>query len=242
MRDRFLGIQDSRHGLMRDKRGREIRPGDLLRTYHFTDNRQRKHWLYHTVTLIRSGGLYYFKMVPTAHLEPLLANDGGSCLLTPELAREAIILAGYGPGDLCYDERPIVLPPAGRTEEPVEQERPLPSAIINQRNEIVDGPHYQLISAAGLSDYALAVLQAVVDCGGNLEGFSTYPRYIAVRQEFIRRGRYPVDHFPRAMALLTGRGYLAYKPRTMQFAGGYYLTEKGMTVPGRIPSGFVPAL
>jgi hypothetical protein len=180
-------------------------------------------------------------MVPTAHLEPQFADGGGSCFLTPELAREATILAGYGPGNLCYDDRPIVLH-SERTEEPVEQERPLPSAIINQRNEIVDGPNYQLISVAGLSDYALAVLQAVVDCGGNLEGFSTYPRYIAVRQEFIRRGRYPVDHFPRAMAMLVQERYLAYKAQTQNFAGGYYLTEKGMAVPGRVPSGFVPSL
>jgi hypothetical protein len=64
MRDRLDGIQDARHGLMRDKRGREIRPGDLLRTYHFTDNRQRKHWLYHTVVLANLPGIHDAVVLP----------------------------------------------------------------------------------------------------------------------------------------------------------------------------------
>lgn len=35
--------------LVRDLHGREIHPGDLLRSFHFKDGRRRTWWLYHVV-------------------------------------------------------------------------------------------------------------------------------------------------------------------------------------------------
>jgi hypothetical protein len=92
--------QDSRHGLIRDKHGREIRPGDLLKSFHFQEaKRRQKHYLYHVVVVVWDQEKPYFRMVPTSHLEPALAHNGGSCLLTPGLASNAEIIDGCGPAD-----------------------------------------------------------------------------------------------------------------------------------------------
>lgn len=104
-------IQDARHGLMRDCKGREIRPGDLLRSPHFREARYRRmNYLYHTVIVVWDKQNPYFRMVPTSQLEPTLVGNGGSCLLTPDLANAAEIIAGHGPGDiLSHYDRPKVL-------------------------------------------------------------------------------------------------------------------------------------
>lgn len=99
-------IQDTRHGLMRDSTGREIRPGDLLKTYHFTGSRRKRYWLYHTVIVVWDRQNPYFRMVPTSELEPTMIGSGGACALTPDLAVNAEIIAGYGPGKcLGYEDR-----------------------------------------------------------------------------------------------------------------------------------------
>ncbi len=103
--------QDTRHGLMRDNTGREIRPGDLLKTYHFTGARKKRYWLYHTVVVVWVKQNPYFRMVPTQQLEPTLIDSGGACALTPDLASNAEIIAGHGPGDcLGYEDRKRVKP------------------------------------------------------------------------------------------------------------------------------------
>lgn len=85
----------------RDKNGREIRPGDLVRSPHFRERqRRRMNYLYHTVVM-ENGRLW---MVPTSHLEPTLASEGGKCLLR-WLHPEAEIIDGVYP---WWRDRPQV--------------------------------------------------------------------------------------------------------------------------------------
>ena len=85
-------------GELVDSRGIPIYPGDLLRSYHFTDRKGRKYYLYHTA-VYRDGAMV---MVPTCHLEPTRIKGGGSCLMSDEIAATIKVISGYGPGD-CLD-------------------------------------------------------------------------------------------------------------------------------------------
>ena len=90
-------------GELHDKRGVPIYPGDLLKTYHFTDGRGRKRWLYHTAVFVEG----HMRMVPTCHLQPDRVKGGGECLMTEELAAAAQVISGTGPeGCLDYTDRP----------------------------------------------------------------------------------------------------------------------------------------
>lgn len=90
-------------GECHDSRGVPIYPGDLLKSYHFTGARRKRYYLYH-VAVYENGGLF---MVPVSDLEPTKANQGGKCLLSDELAANAEVIHGYGPGDcLDYTDRP----------------------------------------------------------------------------------------------------------------------------------------
>ena len=96
-------------GECHDSKGVPIYPGDLLKSYHFTDRRRRKWYLYH-VAVMRDGAL---RMVPTSHLEPTLVSGGGGCLLSDELANALEVIHGHGPDDcLDYTDRPKHKPPA----------------------------------------------------------------------------------------------------------------------------------
>lgn len=84
----------------RDRLGRKIMPGDLLRSPHFTDRKgRRKWWLYHTVVK-RAGQLW---AVPTCHLEPTMNNGGGDCPV--EWLKQAEIIDGHYLGS-CWRDRP----------------------------------------------------------------------------------------------------------------------------------------
>lgn len=87
-----------------DKNGVPVYPGDLIKTFHYTGSRKKKHYLYHTV--VNKEG--YLFMVPTSHLEPSLAKDGGVCLLRIGLTEDCEIISGMGPDLdwLPFDERP----------------------------------------------------------------------------------------------------------------------------------------
>lgn len=76
-----------------DIRGIEIRPGDLVKSFHFKSGR-RNHYLYHTVVAETHQGKVYFYMVPTSHLEPTNKKDGGKCLLMPDLAASVEVIHG----------------------------------------------------------------------------------------------------------------------------------------------------
>lgn len=87
-----------------DIKGVPIHPGDLLKSYHFTQARWRKrNYLYHTACYL-DGAMW---MVPTAELEPTLVGRGGKCLLSDDLAATVEVILGHGPGDcIDYTDRP----------------------------------------------------------------------------------------------------------------------------------------
>ena len=89
---------------LHDKHGRQVYPGDLIRTFHFRGARRKVYYLYHTA-VSRDGGL---ELVPTAHLEPTKKSGGGACWASQELldGAGAEIIDGAGPnGDHWWDER-----------------------------------------------------------------------------------------------------------------------------------------
>jgi len=77
-----------------DCKGVPIVEGDLIRTPHFRDRRNRRYWLYHVVTM-RSGVL---EMVPT-HQAATGKAQGGACWLFAMAGDDGVIegevLHGY---------------------------------------------------------------------------------------------------------------------------------------------------
>lgn len=91
--------------VFRDKLGRQIYAGDLLKSFHFTGPRKKKYWLYH-VAVEENGRM---EMVPTAHLSPDKINQGGRCPISKELADNCEIIDGFGPnGTIDYEYRPKI--------------------------------------------------------------------------------------------------------------------------------------
>ncbi len=87
--------------MLHDMNGVPIYPGDLLRTFHFTGARRKRHWLYHVAVNEIGGRL---RMVPTSHLAD--PSGGGACLMSDAMARECEIISGHGPGDiLSFEDR-----------------------------------------------------------------------------------------------------------------------------------------
>lgn len=86
-----------------DKNNRQICPGDLLKSYHFTGARKKKYWLYHVAVNLNER----LFMVPVCHLEPSKISGGGKCMMSEDMAKHTEIIYGSGPGDiLSYDDRP----------------------------------------------------------------------------------------------------------------------------------------
>lgn len=98
-------------GEIYDAQGIPIYPGDLLKSFHFTDRRRKKHYLYHTAVFVNG----HMEMVPTSHLQPEKIKGSGRCWLRQKLADDCamVIISGHGPGDcLDYADRPRVKRPA----------------------------------------------------------------------------------------------------------------------------------
>lgn len=88
-----------------DTRGVPIYPGDLIRSYHYTDRRRKVHYLYH-VAVYRWEQLW---IDPVNWLEPSVEHDGGSVQLSQSLMDncDGRVIHGNGPGDyLSYEDRP----------------------------------------------------------------------------------------------------------------------------------------
>lgn len=90
-----------------DKNRRQICPGDLLRSFHFTGARRKKYYLYHVAVLNRDYQRETLEAVPVCSLEPTKRNQGGKCWLTQDVATNMEIIYGSGPGKLLgFDDRP----------------------------------------------------------------------------------------------------------------------------------------
>lgn len=86
-----------------DCKGRPIYPGDLLKSYHFTDRRRRKHWLYH-VAVYQRGSM---EAVPVCHLQPGMEKEGGRHWIRHDNSGGFEIIHGFGPEfGMSYKERP----------------------------------------------------------------------------------------------------------------------------------------
>ena len=104
---------DCEPGDLCDSKGYSIHPGDLLRTYHYTDHRRRKHWLYHVVTR-DADHPNVLEMTPVGWLaldDRGRRLSGGKCRVHSVADEDgfvdAEILTGHGPGKLlCFTDRP----------------------------------------------------------------------------------------------------------------------------------------
>jgi len=98
-----------------DKHGIPIYPGDLLKTFHYRGRRRKRNYLYHVAVMdTEAGGM---RMIPTKWLEPSKPHDGGSPLLSDDLAGDAEIIAGGKVGEwVCFDERPRRIISVGSTK------------------------------------------------------------------------------------------------------------------------------
>lgn len=88
-----------------DCKGVPIYPGDLLKTFHFTGARRKKHWLYHFATM-KDGSMW---MINISNFGPtnFILDGGGNCLLSDDLAAGCEVIAGSGPKPyLDFDDRP----------------------------------------------------------------------------------------------------------------------------------------
>ena len=94
-------------GTIRDRTGREICEGDLLKTYHFTGARKKRYWLYHVV--VRNDTDLCLDLVPTQYLAGEAFQNGGRCRLRQEYVTDSEIISGFGPGGiLSFEDRPRV--------------------------------------------------------------------------------------------------------------------------------------
>lgn len=88
--------------MAKDKFGREIMQGDLVRSFHFRGRRHRIHYLYH-VAMIRKSDLYLVPVSEAAGLKP----DGGVILARYAESSGCEIIHGNGPdGNQWWYERP----------------------------------------------------------------------------------------------------------------------------------------
>jgi hypothetical protein len=90
-------------GIIIDRNGREIMPGDLLKTFHFFGARKKRYYLYHVAT-IKEG---FLMMTPVSWLEPSFKREGGECRIEQSNMNNTEIISGDGPnGDSYFEDRP----------------------------------------------------------------------------------------------------------------------------------------
>ena len=92
-------------GEVHDKNGVPIYPGDLIKSFHFTDRNRKRWYLYHVA--VWNAETENMEMVPTSHLEPSKVDGGGRCWLQQDYMGDAEVISGHGPGDyIDYTDRP----------------------------------------------------------------------------------------------------------------------------------------
>ena len=98
-------------GECHDRKGVPIYPGDLLKSFHFTGGRGKKHWHYH-IAVMCDGAM---RMVNTETFGKNVMVDGmvdcgnklPGCMLSHDLAAQSEVISGYGPGKiLSFEDRP----------------------------------------------------------------------------------------------------------------------------------------
>jgi hypothetical protein len=103
-----MNIQTKDEPIYRDKNGRQIFAGDLVRSKHFKDRRGKQHYLYHGI--VRNEKYGVLEMVPVTELCGAKPN-GGRCWLLA-IAKDGYadteILYGRDQDGVSYDERPRV--------------------------------------------------------------------------------------------------------------------------------------
>lgn len=89
---------------MKDKKGRTIMVGDLVRSYHYKDSRWGHQYLYHVVCDV---GEKYFELRPVEELAVgYRKHNSGRAWLTEDSASYMEIISGGGPfPSNVYQER-----------------------------------------------------------------------------------------------------------------------------------------
>jgi len=89
---------------LRDKTGREIRPGDMLKVFHFVGARRKRHYLYQQALRYERGRLVISYMNRIDDAEPW--EEGKNCYSIGLYERK---LPGYEivqSIDACFEDRP----------------------------------------------------------------------------------------------------------------------------------------
>lgn len=98
-------------GNLLDKNGREIMVGDLLKVYHFTGARKKRHYMYKQVIGIDTLGKTPARYLRISHLNLDESRNGYYHeVLDNRLLEDYEIIQGYVNG-ACFDERPKIKVP-----------------------------------------------------------------------------------------------------------------------------------
>lgn len=88
----------------RDKTGREILVGDLVKVFHFVGARRKKHYMYKYVAEAHSTKLYL------NHLHPHSLDDGYYIQKDGKVLEDYEIVQGYGfSGESPFEERKKII-------------------------------------------------------------------------------------------------------------------------------------
>ncbi len=90
-------------GVLYDKNRRPILEHDVLKVYHFTGARKKKHYMYKQACGIILLGKAKIPYLQFKHLE----RSGGHYHVEAngQILTDYEIVQGFGPGDLSYDDR-----------------------------------------------------------------------------------------------------------------------------------------
>jgi hypothetical protein len=93
-----------------DKHGREIKPGDVLKVWHFVGARRKVHYMYKWVLREERLGKNLTPFLRVSHLSTGNVEDGYWLQKDGRKLYEYEIIDGYGEGHDPFDKRPIIYP------------------------------------------------------------------------------------------------------------------------------------